>query len=314
MTHLWFSFLTVLPLFLVMAVGFALRKGGMFTDAFTEKANAYLYYVALPAKLFLDVATADLERVLNPHFTLACAASICIGFAAAWLYSMVLPLSAGQRGVFIHGAFRGNFVYIGLALAESILQTSSITASAQVLLVMVPLYNIFAVLVLTVYGSGQKRSLGQLLCSFFKNPMLIAVMAALPFSVFSSPISEPIVQTLSQLGAPASPLALLLIGASFAPGTLAAQKGLVLAACLYKLLLQPMLTLPLFLFVLSCSREQLAVALVLMAAPSATNVYVMTKKMGGDLELGSGIVLVSEVLCIVSLTVWISLLTAMNRL
>ena len=235
---IWISFLTVLPLFLVMGVGIGLRKAGMFTDLFVDKANDYLYFVGLPAKLFLDVATADLEQVLDLAYTLTCTAAICIGFAASCVLSGLLPISSEQRGVFIHGAFRGNFVYIGLSMAQSILHTSSVTASAQVLLVLVPLYNIFAVMALTICGAGSKQSFGQLLFTCIKNPMLLSILVALPISLFRIPLPATVTQVLCQLGAPASPLAILLIGASLNIGSLSVRKGLVIAAWLYKLILK----------------------------------------------------------------------------
>lgn len=311
---LWISFLAVLPLFLVMGVGFGLQKASIFTDSFVDKANDYLYFVGLPAKLFLDVAAADLEQVLDPAYTLTCAAAICIGFAAACVFSWLLPITSAQRGVFIHGAFRGNFVYIGLALAQNILQTDSVAAGAQVLLVLVPLYNIFAVLALTICGAGPKQNMGQLFLACIKNPMLLSILAALPFSLLNMPLPATVKQVLSQLGAPASSLAILLIGASLSVGSMAVRKGPVAAACLYKLFLQPLLTMPLFLFGLNCTKEQLIVALVLMAAPSAANVYVMTKKLGGDVDLGSGIIVTSELFSALSLTFWIFLLRQIGRL
>ena len=76
-------------------------------------------------------------------------------------------------------------------------------------------------------------------------------------------------------------------------------------ACLYKLILQPLLLLPFFIWVLHCTVPQIVVAFVMLGAPSASNVYVMTKKIGGDAELGAGILVVSEVLAVGSMTLWI---------
>lgn len=304
-----FSVNITLPLFGVMAVGYLLRKTNVIETVFINGANTYLYYVGLPAKLFLDVASSNLREVTSPAYALVCAAVICCGFFTAWGFARAVLRNASQIGTFVHGAFRGNFVYIGLSLAESILGPSVYAAGAQVLISLIPLYNICAVLVLTVCGDQKGHvTVGKLLIKFFSNPMLLSVLAALPFALFQISIIPSVRTTLSYLGGMSTALALLVIGASIQISDFTKRRYEILMACLYKLLLQPLLFLPVFIFVLTCTPAEIVVAFVMLGAPSAANVYVMTKKLGGDARLGSGILVASELLSVFSMTFWILVL------
>ena len=135
--------------------------------------------------------------------------------------------------------------------------------------------------------------------------MLVAVLAAIPFSIWQIPIVKTVSTTMNYLGGVSTGMALLIIGASMSVQVLRTKKRELLLACLYKLILQPLLLLPFFIWVLHCTAPQIVVAFVMLGAPSASNVYVMTKKIGGDAELGAGILVVREVLAVGSMTLWI---------
>ncbi len=310
-----FSLRVTLPLFLVMVVGAVLRRRGYFDEPFLDRVNTFLYGIALPAKLFLDVAQSDLRKLADWPYALSCAGAICLGFGLAWLYARLVLRDAAQMGTFVHGAFRGNFVYIGLALVGNVLGHSAGATGAQVLIFLIPLYNILAVLVLTAAGGrGEAGNAGRLVKKILTNPMLLAILAAIPFSALRLPLFQPVEATLNYLGSGATALSLLVIGASLSIPSLRRRLREILLACLYKLVLQPLLLLPYFLFVLPCTLEQMAVAFVMLGAPSAANVYVMTKKMGGDEELATGILVGSEALSLFTMTGWIFLLRTLGAL
>ncbi len=304
--NLIFSIQNTLPLFLVMATGAILKRKNVIDNTFVDQVSTYLYYIGLPLKLFQSVAGSNIREVADMRFVLSAAASIVVGFLLAWGFARLTIRDQSQVGTFVHGAFRGNFVYIGLALAESIIGKSADSVGAQVLVVLVPLYNICAVLVLTATGDQKKKTAPwEFLKKFITNPMLVAVLAAIPFSIWQIPIVKTVSTTMNYLGGVSTGMALLIIGASMSVQVLHTKKRELLLACLYKLILQPLLLLPFFIWVLHCTAPQIVVAFVMLGAPSASNVYVMTKKIGGDAELGAGILVVSEVLAVGSMTLWI---------
>ena len=173
--NLIFSIQNTLPLFLVMATGAILKRKNVIDNTFVDQVSTYLYYIGLPLKLFQSVAGSNIREVADMRFVLSTAASIVVGFLLAWGFARLTIRDQSQVGTFVHGAFRGNFVYIGLALAESIIGKSADSVGAQVLVVLVPLYNICAVLVLTATGD-QKKKTGpwEFLKKFITNPMLVA--------------------------------------------------------------------------------------------------------------------------------------------
>ena len=119
--NLIFSIQNTLPLFLVMATGAILKRKNVIDNTFVDQVSTYLYYIGLPLKLFQSVAGSNIREVADMRFVLSAAASIVVGFLLAWGFARLTIRDQSQVGTFVHGAFRGNFVYIGLALAESII-------------------------------------------------------------------------------------------------------------------------------------------------------------------------------------------------
>ena len=178
-----FSVNAVLPVFLVMLLGYILRRREVLTQSFIDVAVTLVFYVSLPAKMFLDVAESDFfchsGRALRAVLVCATAAS----FAAAWALGVALVRDKGKIGAFAHCAFRGNFRYIGLPLVQNLLQAEAVPSTVLVVTFVVPLYNVLSVLLLSWYDpSGARPSPRALAWQVLKNPMILAVLAALPFS------------------------------------------------------------------------------------------------------------------------------------
>src|SRR5699024_10409072 len=108
---------------------------------------------------------------------------------------------------------------LGAAFIQNIYGSSGM--SGLMILGSVPLYNIFAVLILTLESpaaEGQKDTAAKLkksLKGIVTNPILLGILAGLAAALVRLPIPTMAEKTLSSLSALTSPLALLAIGAGF---------------------------------------------------------------------------------------------------
>ena len=308
MDDILFSLNTVLPIFLLILLGFLLNRFGMFRGGFVDAATNVVYYVALPASIFSSVAKSDFYAVFDLKYVLFLVGSTLASFLLAWGLARLVVRDPARVGAFVHGAFRGNFVYVGLAVIRGV--TGGAGASfVLVIAFVIPLYNVLAVLVLSVCAPGETRGIrwGRLGLDLLKNPMILATLAGLCFSLLRLPVPTPVAGSLGYLADLATPLALLLVGASIRPRSFGDKGRDILAASLYKSLVLPLLFLPAAVW-MGFSSDELVTAFAVLAAPTALNSYIMTRKLGGDEELGAGVVFFSTLFSAVALPVGVMLL------
>ena len=308
MSNLLFSLNIVLPIFLLILMGFLLKNRGLLTPEFRSKATTLVFYYSLPATLFLDVSSSDIRSAFHARFVLYAVISSLLVFGLAWFLSLRFLKDRSQISATVHGSFRGNFAYVGLAVCHSLVSSENLTAAVMVITFVIPLYNVLAILVLSYYDpSGKKPSGKEILLSLIKNPLILAILLGIPFSLFRIGIPTVFEKTLSYLGQLATPLALLLIGANLMPETFTKKpRGIFLATCI-KIVAAPLL-FTLLALPFGFSPEELATLFTLHAVPSAVNSYIMTERMGGDAELGAGIVMATSLFSVITLTIGIFLL------
>lgn len=307
-----FSLNVAMPMFIVMFVGYILMKKGLITEDFKNRANTLVFYVALPAKLFTDIVSGDIREIMDIRFVVFSIITTIIAFLVAWLLAELLIKDKTQIGAFVHGAYRGNFVYIGIVLVQNIMGKEVIACAPLIIAFVLPFYNILAVIILTIKdGKSGKIAIGPILVSIIKNPMIIAIFIAVPFSLLQVKLPFVINKPLDYLGVLSTPLALLIIGSNIHFKSIQKQIKPVMLACFYKLVVQPLVFVPLAML-MNFSVEQVLVIYVLFGVPSAINVYIMTKKMGGDEDLAANIVVMSIICSLFTLTIGVYIFKAIG--
>lgn len=306
------SLRVTLPIFVVILLGWFLRRRHVLDEHFVLRANDLIFKVALPAKLFSDVASSDLRGAMSGRFVLLAVLGTLAGIALAWLLGDLLLRNPSEQGAFIHASFRGNFAYVGLTLLQNLIGSSVTALAAVMMATVIPIYNIAAVVVLTVKKPGApKLRIGKLLLDVLKTPMVIGILAGIPFSLLRIGLPFIVAKPLGYLSAMVAPLALLCVGASVRFADVRRKTRAILPACLFKLVIQPLLVVPAAVL-LGLSGPEVLVLLVLTGTPSAVNVYIVTQKMDGDGELASGIVVLSTALSVLTLTLWLFALKTMG--
>lgn len=308
MEYLLFGIDLVLPLFLVILLGVYLRKKDILNNAATISISSLVFNVALPAKLFSDTINTDFTKILDIKFISFAIIAVLLSFLLVFIIVPIFVKDNKQASAMIHAGFRGNFVFIGIPLIENILGKSPVVQASLIIVFVIPLYNILGVFVLSYFNKKSKGiKISSLLLDIIKNPMIIAILAALPFSVLQIEFPNFVNVTLNILARMSTPLALLLIGAGLSLKVLKGEYGKIISMALYKTVFQPLIFMTLAIK-MDFSVEAIVTLFILFATPSANNVYVLTKKMGGDADLAASITVVSLILTIITLPIGISLL------
>ena len=299
---------TLVPVFLVMGLGAALRRGRFFSDAFVQGTNRLVYWVGLPCLLFRSLAGArDLGGGAPVAVVVLGGMVACVAVALG--AGRLLRLHAERVGTFVQGAFRANIAYVGLAVV-SLAHPGAPHARAMELAVIVlaltaPVYNVVAVGALLASRHRLARAaVGRLVVGVVTNPIILACAAGLAFALLTRPAGAalpPVVdQSLAWIGQFALPLALLGIGAALATTRIRGRAAPALVAAVIKVGVGPAAGVALA-ALLALGPVETRVALLMLACPTATASYVLADQLGGDGPLAAAIVVASTLLSALSL-------------
>lgn len=292
----------VIPLLLVMAVGFLARLAKLMDDSLVTKMNSAVFKLLLPFLVFDNIYRSDIHSAVNIPlitFTVVCT----LLFAAAGVpISGALTSDNRKKSVIIQCMYRTNFALIGLPVARNIYGDGNIGCAAVLFAVIVPLFNVLAVIVLESY-SGKKTSALKLAISVLKNPMIISSVIGFLFLFTGWKLPKAAETFVTDMRNASATILLFLLGASFRFEGLRRNIKLVCLLCTARLIFIPGLILAGG--ALLGFRDIAFVALLgAVASPLPTNTFTMTNEMGGDGELAGNVIVMSSVLCLVTVFGW----------
>ena len=307
-----FSVSSAVPIFMVMIIGYFLKKGRVVDEAFVKMANTLVFNVALPIKLFSDVFKTSLNQSLDIRFIIFILSGTVLSVVLVWVLVQGFIKDKAKLGAFIHGSYRGNFLYIGLSLMENV--TGSIGFKAPLAIAfIIPTYNILAVIILTLTGTHKDLStnLWGVIKKIMKNPLIIAVFLGILASRIGLSLPLVATRTMGYFEVLATPLALITIGASFSFEKLTANLKISLMASLFKLVIIPATAVAMALMI-GFSNEDILLIYIIFGVPTATVSYIMTVAMHGDRDLSSNIIMTTTILSNFTMTLFIFLFKTMG--
>ena len=302
-----FSLNATLPVFLVMVIGWALGQKGFLPKQFCTVADKLVFKVTLPVMLFCDMATLDLAHSFDAKFVLFCFAVTAIAIVVIWVLARRLLKDKTLVGEFVQASYRSSAAILGVAFIQNIYGTSGM--APLMILGSVPLFNIFAVLILMLESPEQRGvpDPKQLLRGVATNPILLGIVFGTVYALLPLTLPQIATKTISSIASLTTPLSLLSIGASF-EGTKAIKKlGPTLAAAFIKTVGLAAVFLPCAV-VLGFRNEELVALLIMLGSPTTPSAYVMSRNMGHEGVLTSSCIALTTLLSALTLTGWIFVL------
>lgn len=310
MSNFIFSINATLPVFLVIVLGYILKIRGKVNENFCSVTNDINFKLTLPALLFLDISTTNIKETFDAKYVLFCAIVTLVCFVVIWVLSKIFIKNKSEVGAFVQGSFRGSAAVLGVAFIQNMYGNAGM--APLMIIGAVPVYNICSVIVLTFEGSdNSEKNIKKAFISICKNPIILSIIAGILVSLLEIDFPDIIDKTLENVAKLATPLALLVIGASFEGRKAVSKIKITLAGCLIKLVIQPAIFLPAAI-ALGFSGEKLISILIMLGAPTTASCYIMAKAMNNDTVLTSSIVVMSTLLSAVTITLWIFLLKSMG--
>ena len=314
MENFIYSINVTMPIFLVMVIGYILKQIGMLNDNFVTVANKFNFKVTLPFMLFKDIAGVDIKAVFDIKYVLFCAIVSTICFWVVWGTAKLLVRDKTIRGAFVQSSFRGSAAVIGLAFIQNIYGSSAM--GPLMIVSAVPIYNIFSVIVLTFEandstGIDKKAKIRQAGINICKNPIILSILAGLIVGLLGIQFPTLVNKTVSNVAQMATPLALITIGAGFEGRKALAKIAPTMAASMIKLVLQPLVFLPVAAW-MGFSGEKMIAILIMLASPTTPSCYIMAKSMNNDEVLTASVIVTTTLMAAFTLTGWIFLLKTLG--
>lgn len=312
MNNLIFSLNAAIPVFLMMVLGYILYKIGWMDDDFASKMNKFVFLIPLPVLLFHDLAAVDFSEMWDVRFVLFCFAAtvVSIGIVAG---VSCLWKDKSIQGEFIQASYRSSAAILGIAFIQNIYGTSGM--APLMIIGSVPLYNVMAVLVLSLFQPGRQGFSREMIKRTMKgivtNPIMIGIAAGLLWSALRLPLPQILNKASSSVGAVATPMGLMAMGASFDFGRALDKAGPVLTAAFIKLAGFCAVFLPAAVW-MGFREEKLTAILVMLGSATTVSSYVMAKNMGHEGILSAGVVMVTTLFSAFTLTGWLYLLRSMG--
>ena len=312
MENLIFSLNATLPIFFTMILGGLFRKTGLMDESFVSKMNKFVFKAALPVLVFQDLATVDFREVWDTRFVLFCFLATLISILAVAGVSYLLKDKTIQ-GEFIQAAYRSSAAILGIAFIQNIYGNAGM--APLMIIGTVPLYNVMAVVVLSVMKPVRepvsRQVVKKTLCGIITNPIILGILAGMVWSLLRIPMPVILEKTVKNVAVLATPLGLMAMGASFDAKQATEKMRPAALATLIKLVILVAVFLPVAVH-MGFTREKLVAILVMLGSATTVSCYIMAKNMGHEGTLTSSTVMLTTFFSAFTLTAWLYILKTLG--
>ena len=330
MEDLLFSLNIVLPMALLLALGYIFKRTDFFTNEFISTGKKFCFYCLLSCSLFKNLYDSSLD-VFPIKLVIFVIIGILAEFIVAYFAAQLIADRKEEKGVIIQGVVRSNYVYIGIPLASMMFADSSLIAltrseASMLSIFIVPLFNVICVMALVYYSENQDdgQVMNRTIRNILRNPCILSILLGLlvllirlifPASAFfiKNDFSF-LYKVLTYLAEMSTPFAFLMVGAGLDfSHSIRNLKKLILIVSL-RIFLFPAVILFIAYKLGFFINADFAVLVSVFASPTAVASAIMASELGGDQELASEIVVYTSVFSMLSLLLIIFALKTVNCL
>lgn len=291
-------FVSLLPLMAMIILGYVLKKKLFVDDGFWQGAEKINYYIFFPIMLFLSLATAKISRHELDQVVFVAISILTVVYVALFVLKKQKHIISQRFGVYVQGLLRFN-TYIGLALVASLFKQQGMAIFAILLVVCIPIVNVFSVVALT---DSSKMNVKDICIAILKNPLILGCIAGGLFNYSSLPLWMGAENLLKQFAVCSLPLGLMCVGAALQFKGLLREIGPLFWTVMGRMLLMPVLAFSVCKW-LKLGSTEMYVLVIFFALPTASASYILTKVLGGDSRLMASVISLQTVVAGITLPV-----------
>lgn len=327
---LLFTLNTIMPVILIMALGYFLKRINFLTPDFLKIGNKTVFYVLLPLLLFKNIT--DINDISQIRMDVIAYVLVLIVILVILGFLLALTVKdPKQKGVIHQCIFRSNFALIGVPLAELMGGSNGVIMAAVISLFSIPIYNILAVIVLSVYKDGKvKLNIKKILLDIVKNPLIIGVLsgflvAFVKFLLVRNNLPDPFSKVkfvntvISYLARAATPVALLVLGGQFELKQMSGYKKQLIIGVAGRNFIAPLIGVGGAVILTLTGHadfgpDVFAALIALFGTPVAVASAIMAEAMDNDGQLAGQLVVWTTIVSLISLFITIFIVRALGLL
>lgn len=304
--------ITVFPVFLLLAAGFASVRTGYMPDTVASAINAFTVRLAVPVLLFDAMRRLDFQQA----FQLPMLFSFYFGALACFVAGILISRRAFGRkpGESVSVGFTAMFsntVLMGIPIASRAYGDATLASVYGIVALHVPL--IYAIGISTMEwarrdGRGLLATARSALVDITANPLMIGILAGLACNGAGIELPGPIQETVGMLSAAAIPSALFGLGAALTQYRMKSELAESLYVTALSLILHPLIALLLAHYAFSLPADQVRAAVVMASMPPGINGYVFATMYLRAQALSASAILVAKLLSIATIAGWLAVL------
>ena len=303
MENLLLSFNVVFPMFVLLAVGFLMKKLGLLGKGLAGGINKLIFNLFIPVLIFKNIIDADLSTAFSwPLLGYSIAGSTAI-FVLAMLIIPHMERDNRRRGAIAVAMFRSNFIIYGMPFATGLYGDTAGAMLSMLTALVVPLASAYSVFALEYYHTGKPKA-RDIAVNIIKNPYIVSSFLGFAVLLTGWELPHALASPISSIAQVASPLALIVLGSTFAFSNIAPYRKYIVSCSAARLILVPGVFVTIAIL-LGFRNAELVTLMALFATPPATSSYVMTRQLGGDDELMSQLVVFITLISIFTVFLWI---------
>ena len=300
----------VIPLFILLVIGYLVRRTGLLKDEEVHRFNHMVFLVFFPPLMFQNLYGNNDGFLPDGKLLLSAVPFIlCVILLSIPLVKKI-EKNPRSQGAMIQAVYRSNFILMGLPVAINIFGKGNVSQTALLIAVIVPMYNVVSVIILESFR-GSKPDIGQILKKVATNPIILGAVAGILAILLGITLPKPIATTVEWMADVTTPMALILLGASFDITTVKGQKRNLVFCILMRLLVVPAVGLSLA-ALLGFRGVEFVALIAMLATPMAVSSYTMADSMDSDGELAGNCVIFSTPLSCITLFFWLFLFKSLG--
>ncbi len=305
------GFLTNLVIFIVMGLGWYMKKSGKLTTAGLKDLNNLLFSLLMPVSFFGAGVGFKSEMIHGWRFACVMLSAFAAATAVAWVMTSFRSQDPKQRAVSVLASVRPNSVFIGLPMMTLWLGSEGTQAQLIYIAVCMPYFNVVPLLMsqVALNGTADRHSIVKSFVNTFKNPILLSGIIGLIVGAlgWAPLIPQWIMRTVSVLGGCGNGLALLVIGATLVPEKLLDDIKTAWPDMLMKLFIHPAVILVALLLFPIGNVTLSRVAVVASSIAPAFNCFVIARGFGMDSDYAAMLVASATLISMATMLVWMEI-------
>lgn len=293
----------VAPMFIIMAIGVLLKQKNFMNETEVKKLNKLVFNVFFPCLMFSNIYGAEIGEAFDLKLIAFTVTAILVVFLITMAVVVRIEPSNKSRGAMIQAIYRSNFVIMGLPIVSNIFGGEKLATTALAVTIVVPIFNVLAVVVLEIFR-GSKPDPLKILKGIAKNPLIIGAVSGILTVVFGIELPYIAVDVISQLKSVATPLALVTLGMSLNLKDIGSMKRNLIICVLGRLVIVPGVVLTLA-ALLGIRGVPFVTLIAVFASPTAVSSFTMAEQMDSDGPLAANAVVCSSALASLTLFWWV---------